>query len=217
MSTAKKVLLALVVLLLAGAAGGFYYLQNREKPDSAARSYLRAWEAGDYAAMEALSLSAPARFAEVYEPLAGDMGAGDYSFELGEVTSEGDSAVAEFEASWTLQGLGDFRYDTALDLERKDDKWHVVWSPESVHPDFTVNSSFERTLTWPERGQILGFDGKPITEQRSTVVVGVEPRRVKDRAAMIQVLVEHLQVDPAKVNAHLNQLGLRGYWFLPVA
>ena len=216
MSTAKKLLLGLVVLVLAGAAGGFYYLQNREKPDAAAQAYLRAWDAGNYAAMEALSLSAPARFAEVYEPLAEDMGASDYSFELGEVSSEGDSAVAEFEATWELEGLGDFRYDTVLDLERKDGKWLIVWSPESVHPDFTVNSSFQRTRTWPERGRILGFDGKPITEQRSVVVVGVEPRRVRDRAAMIQALVEHLQVDPAKVNAQLDQPGLRPDWFLPV-
>ncbi len=85
--------------------------------------------------MEALALSAPARFAEVYEPLKEDMDATEYSFEMGEVTSEDDSAVAPFKATWKLEGLGDFSYDTALDLERKEGKWLVVWSPESVHPD----------------------------------------------------------------------------------
>ncbi|HYN98555.1 MAG TPA: penicillin-binding transpeptidase domain-containing protein [Actinomycetota bacterium] len=216
MTATRKLLIALVVLALAGAAAGFYYLQNREKPDATARAYLAAWEEADYPAMQALALSAPARFAEIYEGIPDDMAATDYSFELGDVTSEGDSAVAPFTATWSLEGLGDFKYDTILDLERQEDTWKVVWSPESVHPDFTVNSSFERTRTWPQRGQLLGFDGKAITEERRVVVVGIEPRRIQDRAAMVQVLVDQLQVDPAKVNADLSQPGLRGDWFLAV-
>ena len=216
-TTSRKIAVLVVLLVLAGAATGyFYYVSNQEKPDAAARAYLRAWEEEDYQAMEALALSAPAKFAEVYEPLKEDMAATEYSFELGEVTSEDDSAVAPFRATWKLEGLGDFSYDTVLDLERKEGEWRVVWSPESVHPDFTVNSSFERTRTWPQRGQLLGADGKAITEERRVVVVGVEPRRVKDQAAMVQVLVDQLQVDPAKVNADLSQPGLRGDWFLPV-
>jgi cell division protein FtsI/penicillin-binding protein 2 len=215
-STPTKVLIGVMVLVLAGAGGGLYFLQNREKPDATAGTYLQAWEEGDYKSMEALALSSPAKFAEVYQDLSEDMGATDYSFDLGEVTSEGDSAVAPFRATWKLEGLGDFSYDTALDLERKEGKWLVVWSPESVHPDFTVNSSFERTRTWPQRGQILGFDGKGITEERRVVIVGIEPRRIKDQAAMTRVLVEQLQADPAKINADLSQPGLRGDWFLPV-
>lgn len=218
MTTSRKVtLLVFLLLLLAGGATGYwFYMQDQEKPDAAARAYLRAWEEDDYDAMKTLALSAPARFAEVYEGIAGDMEATEYSFELKDVTSEGDSAVAPFRATWELEGLGDFAYDAVLDLERKEGKWLVVWSPESVHPDFTVNSSFERRRTWPQRGQLLGSDGKGITEERRVVVVGIEPRRVKDRAAMIQVLVDQLQIDPAKVNADLNQPGLRGDWFLPV-
>lgn len=217
MSTARKLLTAFAVLAVAAAAGGWWYLQNREKPDTAARAYLEAWEEADYAAMEALSLSAPARFAEIYESIPGDMGATDYSFELGDVTADGDAAIAEFEAEWALEGLGDFRYGTALDLERRDGVWKIVWSPDSIHPDYTAESSFTRNRTWPARGQLQTFDGKPITEERRVVVVGIEPRRVRDRAAMVQVLVDQLQVDPAKVNSDLDRPGLRGDWFLPVA
>ena len=217
MSITKKVVVALVVLLVAGAGGAYFFLQNRERPDPTARAYLRAWENGDYEAMKAMSLSAPASFVEIYESIPDDLEATEYAFELGNVTAEGDSAVAEFEAHWILEGLGNLRYRSLLDLERRDDKWMVAWSPESIHPDFSAESSFERTRSWPQRGQIQGFDGNPITEERRMVVVGVEPRRVNDRAAMIQVLVEHLQVDPAKVNADLNQPGLRDDWFLPVA
>ncbi|HEX2149644.1 MAG TPA: NTF2-like N-terminal transpeptidase domain-containing protein, partial [Actinomycetota bacterium] len=125
MTTTRKLLIALVVLALAGAGGGFYYLQSREKPDAAARAYLAAWEEADYPAMQALALSAPARFAEIYEGIPDDMAATDYSFELGDVTSEGDSAVAPFSATWKLEGLGDFNYDTVLDLERQEDEWKI--------------------------------------------------------------------------------------------
>ena len=217
MTTSRKLTILVVLLLLAGGATGYwFYVQAQEKPDAAARAYLRAWEDGEYAEMKELALSAPARFAEVYEGIPDDMGATGYSFELGEVTSEGESAVAPFRATWELEGLGDFSYETVLDLERKEGTWHVVWSPESVHPDFTVNSSFERRRTWPQRGQLLGSDGKGITEERRVVVVGIEPRRIKDRPAMIQVLVDQLQVDPAAVNADLDRPGLRQDWFLPV-
>ena len=202
MSITKKVVVALVVLLVAGAGGAYFFLQNRERPDPTARAYLRAWENGDYETMKAMSLSAPASFVEIYESIPGDLEATEYAFELGNVTSEGDSAVAEFEAHWILEGLGNLRYRSLLDLERRDDKWMVAWSPESIHPDFSAESTFERTRSWPQRGQIQGFDGNPITEERRMVVVGVEPRPV---------------VDPAKVNADLNQPGLRDDWFLPVA
>ena len=130
MTTSRKIALLVVLLVLAGAATGyFYYVQNQEKPDAAARAYLNAWEKEDYQAMEALALSAPAKFAEVYEPLRDDMEATEFSFEMGEVTSEGDSAVAPFRATWKLEGLGDFSYDTVLDLERKEGVWRIVWSP----------------------------------------------------------------------------------------
>lgn len=206
-----------MVLLLAGTGVGYFvYTQNQEKPDAAARAFLKAWEEGDFAVMEDLSLSAPARFAEVYEGIPSGMGASGYSFELGTVTQEGETAVAPFTANWNLTELGEFSYRTQLDLERQDEQWHVVWSPASVHPDFTVNSSFQRNRNWPQRGKLLTFDGMPITDERRVVVVGIEPRRIDDRASMVQALVDNLGVDPAEVNADLDQPGLRGDWFLPV-
>lgn len=206
-----------MVLLLAGTGVGYFvYMQNQEKPDATARAFLQAWEEGDFAVMEDLSLSAPARFAEVYEGIPSGMGASGYSFELGTVTQEGETAVAPFTATWNLTELGEFSYRTQLDLERQDEQWHVVWSPASVHPDFTVNSSFQRNRNWPQRGRLLTFDGTPITDERRVVVVGIEPRRIEDRASMIQALVDNLGVDPAEVNADLDRPGLRGDWFLPV-
>lgn len=217
MSLKNSLLLGLAVLVLAGAGAGYWFLQNRDKPDPVARRYLAAWEDGNYEAMQQMALSTPARFAEIYQALPGDMEATGYTFDLGEVVTEGELATAEFEAVWTLEELGEFRYEAILDLERRDGEWLVVWSPESIHPDFSVESSFQRQRIWPQRGQILGFDGNPITEQRRMVVVGIEPRRIRDRAAMVQALVDNLQVDPAEVNAALDQPGLREDWFLPVA
>lgn len=217
MSVTRNVVVAIVVVLLAGTGAGYYfYAQNQEKPDATARAYLQAWEEGEFPVMEDLSLSAPARFAEVYQDIPSDMGASGYSFELETVTQEGNTAVAPFTATWELDELGEFSYRTQLDLERQDEQWHVVWSPASVHPDFTVNSSFRRQRNWPQRGRLLTFDGEPITDERRVVIVGIEPQRITDRASMIQALVDNLGVDPAEVNADLDRPGLRGDWFLPV-
>lgn len=216
--TTKKGLLAaaVVVLVIAGAAGVFFYRQDQAKPDAAARAYLEAWEEGDYEFMQQVSLSEPARLAELYESIPEDMGATEFSLELGEVVEDGIQAVAGFTATWMLEDLGELTYETELELERQEDQWRVVWTPTSIHPQFDYDAGFRRTITWPERGRILAHDEQPITEYRDVVVVGIEPRRVTDREAMIGALVDNLEVDPAEVNAALDRPGLREDWFLPV-
>lgn len=204
------------MLVAAAAAGAYFYRQNQAKPDAAARAYLEAWEDGDYEFMKEISLSEPARLAELYESIHEDMGVTEYSFELGEVSEEGDLAQAVFTATWTLDELGEFTYSTELELERQQERWRVVWAPAAIHPDFDYDARFRRTRSWPERGRILSHDNQPITDYRDVVVVGIEPRRVTDRDAMIQALVDNLEVDPAEVNAALDRPGLREDWFLPV-
>ncbi|MBW3590442.1 MAG: penicillin-binding protein [Actinobacteria bacterium] len=216
--SAKNALItaAVAVLAIAGAGGAYFYTQNQAKPDAAARAYLEAWEDGDYEFMEDISLSEPARLAELYESIPEDMGATEYSFELDEVTEDGDLADAAFTATWALEELGEFTYRSELELERHEERWRVVWAPTTIHPDFDYDARFRRTRSWPERGRILALDGQPITEYRDVVVVGIEPQRITDRDAMIQALVDNLEVDPAEVNAALDRPGLREDWFLPV-
>lgn len=213
----RKIVLMLAALLLAGSVGLYLYArEDRQSPQAAARIYLSSWERGDYRAMSESTINAPLRFEEIVGRIPQDMGAREYGFELGESVEEQDGARVGFLANWDLGELGEYTYAAALRLEQRDGQWRVVWDPRSVHPDFTVDSTFRRSRVWPERAQILGIDEQPITQHRSLVTVGIEPRRIQDRAAMIQALEEHLGVDASRVNADLDRPGLRPDWFLPV-
>jgi cell division protein FtsI/penicillin-binding protein 2 len=206
---------AATALVIAGVAFWFFR-QERASPAGAAERYLDAWERSDFEAMEALLFREVKDFRGVHERLAGELGAGGVSFELGDVTEDGESARADLGVTWDLKAAGRWQYRSALELEFREDRWLVVWSPATIHPKSKTTAGFRRTRSWPDRGRILAADGKPIVEQRPVVVVGVEPRRIRDRAALVQALVDNLGSDPAKINAALDQPGLRGDWFLPV-
>lgn len=213
----KVVAFFLVAALLLAGVTFLLLREKRETPEQALSAYLAAWNKSDYPAMEALLFREVQNFKEVHEKALQDLRATSVSVAPAEVSEDGPSAQAKFKITWSLRGAGEWTYDSTLDLEERERKWLVVWSPAVLHPEWTGSATgFRRTRTWPERGNILSSDGKPITDQRRVVVVGIQPNRVKDRPALVQALIDNLQVDPAKVNKDLDKPGLRGDWFLPV-
>ncbi|MEX2551445.1 MAG: NTF2-like N-terminal transpeptidase domain-containing protein, partial [Actinomycetota bacterium] len=207
--------LAAAALFVAGAAFWFFN-QSRASPEAAARRYLEAWQDSDFAAMEAVLFREVKDFNRIHEELPQDLGASGVELELGEVTEDGPAATAPFQVTWTLTGAGEWSYESSINLELKEDRWLVDWTPAIIHPKVETAGGIDQRRIWPERGQILAADGQPIAGQQRVVVVGIEPRRVNDRAAMIQALVDNLGSDPAGINAALDQPGLRGDWFLPI-
>ncbi|HEY6415997.1 MAG TPA: hypothetical protein VIX41_07155, partial [Acidimicrobiales bacterium] len=103
-------LVALVGLVLLGAAivGIFALMGDDEGPPAAddARAYLADWEEGDYAAMEERVLDAPTSFEEIHQQIVDNLDVTSSSYELGEVDTSGDSAIARFTARLQLDGLG---------------------------------------------------------------------------------------------------------------
>lgn len=213
----KVVAFSLVAALLLAGATFLLLRQKRETPEQAVSAYLAAWNKSDYSAMQTMLFRKVSNFQQVHESARADLRATAVKVAPGKITEEGPSGQAKFKITWSLRGAGEWTYDSALELEKREREWLVVWSPAVLHPKWTGSGTgFRRTRTWPERGKILSSDGKPITDLRRVVVVGIQPNRVKDRPAMVQALVDNLQVDPAEVNKDLDKPGLRGDWFLPV-
>lgn len=207
---------AAAALLLAGVVV-WLFNQKQETPEQALSSYLSAWNESDYDTMEEMLFRDAVGFREVHEQALDDLRATEVLAESLSISEDGPSASANFRITWKLEGAGDWTYDSVLELEELEGQWLVVWSPAAIHPNLTSGGTgFERTRTWPERGKLLTADDEPITDDRRVVVVGIQPDRVTDRGAMIEALVTNVGADPAKVNADLDQPGLRGDWFLPV-
>ncbi|MGH2772420.1 MAG: NTF2-like N-terminal transpeptidase domain-containing protein, partial [Actinomycetota bacterium] len=214
----RKGLLALILTAMA-VAGGLYLFRNAsaESPDRAALAYLAAWQRGDYAAMKKLAVSPPPEFDQIHKDLLADLKATNFKVVPGRITESETKAAAAFKASMSMEGLGEFSYNGRLELVRREDRWFVKWSPASVHPGLQTGLRLARSRKFPARGPILGFDDSPILDLRSAVVVGVEPRRVADRNALVAALQTHLGLDPAKVSATLDAPGVRPDHFYAVA
>lgn len=207
---------AVVVLVVAACAVLVLRGPGASAAERQATAYLQRWERSEWAAMRDLVHEPSAEFQEVHEAMTRALRVTSRRLTAGAVRTEGDSGRAPFKATLELAGLDTWEYEGALDLVRRDGDWLVRWSRATVHPKLVAGQRFTRIRQWPERAPILAADGTPITTAAPIVSVGIEPRRVRDRAALEAALQQHAGVDPVRVDALLDRPGLRPDVFVPV-
>jgi cell division protein FtsI/penicillin-binding protein 2 len=209
---------AVALAVLVAAAGALFVL--REPGASGAerqvKAYLQRWERGEWAAMRELVHEPASEFQDVHEAMARTLRVTSRRLAVGAVRTDGDSGRASFNAALELSGLGAWEYEGMLELVRHDGDWLVRWTRAAVHPKLAVGQHFARSRQWPERAPILAADGTPMTTAAPVVSVGIEPRRVRDRATLKAALQQHAGVDPARVDTLLDRPGLRPDVFVPV-
>ncbi len=214
-------LVALVGLVLLGAAiaGIFALMGEDEGPPAAddARAYLAAWEEGDYAGMRERVLDAPTSFDEIHQEIVDNLAITSSSYELGEVDTSGDSAIARFTARLQLDGLGEWSYDGALSMALGDgDRWLVDWTPAAVHPRLGSAQTLTRTREVPPRAPIVDKDGEPLASTGPGRIVGLEPQAIQDLNQVKAALQQQLGVDPAAVDRALGAPGVEPNHFVPI-
>ncbi len=205
--------------LVAGAAGAGWFLLQREPalPTREVRAYLAAWEHFDAPAMAALTAAPPPEMEAAIAGMQEDLRVTAARFTPGPLRRQGASVVAGYAAALDLAGLGTWTYPGILELDRVAGKWRVAWSPAALHPDLVAGQHFGRSRTWAPRAPILGADGAPLVSATDVVDIGLEPDRIKDLAAVLAVLKQQLNVEPASVTAALNAPGVKPDHFVPVA
>src|SRR5919108_28401 len=207
---------ALVVVLLAGAGGAFVLLRP-EQPGATARAWLSAWQRGDHQAMQALLAQPQPGLPAAYQQVERALRMGRATYVPGRATVDGDRATVPFGARAELRGLGTWSWDGRLELTRSGRHWRVAWTPAAIHPRLAPGSTLARRRTWPERAPILARDGTPLVRAGTVVVVGVQPGRVRDRAALLAALERDAGADPERVAARLDDPAVKPDWFVPVA
>ncbi len=210
-SVAVAAAVGTVAFLVLGGADG-------PGPEGTAGDYLAAWSGEDFKAMAALVDGPPPRFEETHTAVGEALRVTAASFELGEVTTEGEEAQAAFTATLTIAGLGDWRYDSVLPLRRAgdDEGWLVAWSPAVVHPRLADGLRLQRERTRPDRAAILDRNGERLVTERPAVTVGIHPVGMKDAAQVTAALAEHLGVDPVAVERALAAPGVQPDHFVPI-
>ncbi len=162
------VIAAVLVVAAAGGAAAYLLLRARGSPEQTAASYLRDWQRGDYAAMDAITTGRPA--GGVAGPLrqaAAQLGQRSLAIRLGAVTS-GGSTQAAFAATVALASGHTWRYHGELRLVQRSRRWLVSWSPADIYPALGAGDRFTLHATWPLRAPVLAADG---TELSSPAVI----------------------------------------------
>ena len=194
----RWLIVAVVAVVVLGAgAGAWWVLRPKARPEPVAAAYLEAWGRKDWAAMQANVNAPPADFAKRHTDMVEALRVTQASFTPGSATVTDDRAEVPFQAKLALRALGEWPYDGALRLVRRDGRWLVDWSPATLHPDLTPELRFQRTRTWPERAPILAADGSELAGPGPVVTISIVGERVKDPGAVAAALATHADVPRA--------------------
>ena len=156
-ATAVLVVVALVagtVVLLRERAAR----ERREAAQAAAR-FLAAWSERRYDDMDALTAGADAP-GDAYRRTDERLQATAVRTTSGPLADDG--RTVPYEATMDLAGLGEFRYDGALQVVESGDTWRVRFTSASLHPSLENGQRLDRRRDVGPRGQVLDRAGRPV-------------------------------------------------------
>jgi cell division protein FtsI/penicillin-binding protein 2 len=191
-------------------------MRPEQGPLEVAQVYLRAWAEGDLATLRRAVVEPPAHLEEQHQRFRDELRIVSSHFEVGRIEREAESARVTFRASHVLRGLGEWKMDGTLHLVRREERWWVRWTPAVLHPEAREGDRFSRTRTRPERAPLLDGRGQPLTHEGEVITIGVELRRIQNRAAVASALQAQLGVDPARLEKVLSTPGVAPEQFLPI-
>jgi cell division protein FtsI/penicillin-binding protein 2 len=214
------VVVSLALLGVAAATIGALLLASGGDGDDghrlAAQRFLAAWSTGDVDGMQGLVTDPGIDVAAELEAVAGGLRATGQQYELVSIEDDDGAMTASFAAEIEVGGVGLWTYDGSMPLIETDDGWRVEWSPAVVHPLLRVGDALRRWVEWPARAPILGADGLPLVDARPSIIIGIEPRRMADRAEVESTLAAELEVHPETVAAALEAPGVQPDHFVPI-
>ena len=215
----RRLVVAVAIAAAVSLAGGVVVLltggEPSRLPTAEARAFLATWAGDDPTALDALAVAGDEPAAEVAR-FAEELGVVSSRFDLGVVRREEGGATATFTARHVISGVGEWRRPGRLRLVRGEDEWKVDWGPDALHPSARAGERFTLVRTRPPRAAILADDGTPLTSTGDVVTIGVEPRRIRDRAVTAAALRTHLGVAPERLDRALAAPGVRPDHFLPL-
>lgn len=171
--------LAFIIVVVAVTAGVVVAVredrarQARLAAIDTAEQFVDAWQAGDWDRLADLATDpragpAHAEAAASLHVIAGEVELTGVDFE-----TIPDGAVASYAASFSLAGLGDWRYEGAITLLPGEPEWAVDWSPSTLHPELDEGQHLERERRWPARARLLDHSGAELAGPLATVAGGL--------------------------------------------
>jgi cell division protein FtsI/penicillin-binding protein 2/predicted small lipoprotein YifL len=210
-------LVILSLLLSACGAGGPAALPTavvsvNTAPDaeSAARTYLEAWNTGNYTAMyEMLTSESKAAitsedFVARYAMVATQTNLFRVDYEILQSLTNTRDAQVGYRVTLNSAVIGPVTRDTSMNLQLEGDQWRIVWADSIILPELAGGNVLSLERFVPARGLIYDRDGEAIASNTRAVAVGVYPWDIAEDDAN-QVINELARVSQRSV-AEINEL-----------
>lgn len=171
---------ALSVVVAIGLSGCSSGGGGKDESQKTAQDFLAAWQAGDIAKAAGLT-DDPAKAtagltaaANQLQLKAGEYTAKDYK------KGDGDKpATLNYHAKVTVQGVtAPVEWDSAVPVQKKDDKTLVHWQSTIIHPQYVDGAKFSNSRKSPDRAPILDRDGKPLAGATKVVAISLWPAKM---------------------------------------
>lgn len=200
---------AMVAATLGGCGG------PSGSPAATLSRFLSAWNRNDGAAMASLVDRPAPGFGATLGSYTAGLQATSAVHRAGKVTSQAGHRTAQVSSTYQLPKVGPWTVTTTAELVERSGRWKVLWSPSIVAPGLQPGQHLEADYSWAPRAAILGAGGTPLTGDADQVDVGVEGSRIKDPAALTQVL-EAAGAPASTVSSALAAAAAHPTFFEPV-
>lgn len=174
-------------------------------PAPIVRSFLLAWQSGNFHAAALRTTGAPGKVAPALRKTERQLNAASMQFQLAALRQHGQTAVAHFLASVDLGNNGSpWQYRGRLRLTRSSGTWRIMWSPSVIHPRLRAGQRLALVTHVPSRAVIQDHDGHSLVKQTPVAVVGVYPAHLTDPAHTAHSLAALTGLDPARVLGRIH-------------
>ncbi len=192
-------------------------------PKTAARSFLEAWEAEDYAAMYALltTVSRDAISAEdfeaMYRTVAAESALRTIGHDILSTLTTPSSAQIHYRLTLHSVLVGDIQRDTVMNLSLENGEWKVQWDDTLILPELGGGNSLSMDVRVPSRGNIYDRSGRALVAQSDAVALGLDTSRVdpSQEDALLNELWQLTGIRPDSIRPTLENYRDFG-WYLPI-
>lgn len=200
-------------------------IQTTSVPDSklAARLYLDAWKAENYAAMYAMltqvSQDAISQedFTKRYQNVAAEAALDGWDYEVLSSLVNPQSAQVGYRVTLHSRLVGDIQSETAMNLSLENGGWKVQWDDALIMKELSGGNYLRMEYRIPARGNIYARDGEALVAQADAVAIGLDTGKVNAdlQNSLLSVLANKCNIGTAGLGDQIDNYRPYNY-YLPV-
>jgi penicillin-binding protein 2 len=201
-------------------------VNTTQAPDveAAARAYLEAWQADDYAKMYGMltPISQDAlteeEFTEIYSHVATEAALGSLDSQILSSLTQTRSAQVSYRVNLHSALVGDIVRDTLMNLSLEDGQWRVQWDEALILPELSGGNTLRMDRLIPSRANIYDRDEKALVAQADATALGVFPDQIDpdQEDTLLSEIWRLTGLHPDTIRTRYENFPPGAGWYLPL-